>query len=82
MLVIFSNKQRSVSESYCFTLKDIEMIFKLDIQATDIESGLLKTDGEVKMLLKFGDLFRRMKQLSFEDFEKGTPPLEMDRYTN
>ena len=42
---------------------------ELDVKVVLIESGILKTDGEVSTLLKFADLFRKMKHL--EDFSFG-----------
>ena len=59
-----SLQQRSMSDvDYFFTLKDIELMIKLDIKVIDIESDALKIDDEVSLLLKFAELFRKMKHL-------------------
>uniref|UniRef100_A0A7M5V4Q0 F-box domain-containing protein n=1 Tax=Clytia hemisphaerica TaxID=252671 RepID=A0A7M5V4Q0_9CNID len=68
--------------SYLYTLKDIELMVKLNIRVTKIESRSLRIENDVPTLLKFADLFRQMKYLkdiSFGhgDFEKGNlPPME------
>ena len=82
-----SLQQRSVSDvRYLLTLKDIELMVKLDIKVTVIDSDALKTDGEVSKLLKFADLIRKMNHLedfsfAFEEFENDNI-LSMEKLTD
>ena len=79
--VLIHDPLKSSIVSYRFTLKDVELMVKLDIKVTEIESSMLKMDGKIVTLLKFADLFRQMKHLedfyfSYGDFEMNPPPME------
>ena len=80
--VLIRRTMVSDAARYCFTLKDIELMIKLDIKVTGIETNSIKTDCNIEIFLGFADLFRKIKHLedfifSFEDFEKDNlPPME------
>ena len=61
-------------------------MIKLDVKVVFVDIDVIEIDGEVPVLLKFADLFRKMKHLenfsfSCDDFDKDNP-LPMEKLTD
>ena len=59
---------------YFFSVKDLELMVKMDLKIIKIESHSLRTEGEVSKLLEFAEVMKKMKyleefQFSCEEFD-------------
>ena len=58
-------------DSHRFEIKDVELMIKLDIKITRVETGLLNAyDDDIPKLFKFADLCRKMKHLKEFNFHR------------